>query len=663
MEPSPSRGDAASHSWSPASRIEHLDAQATLLEAAFPFREISLIIEADRRALDPVYGAHRWWARRPPALMRAILLASVIERTTSINEFWDAFNSADAAMSGFRVHDPFLGGGSTLVEAARLGATASGGDIDPLAVEIVRHELRPAPASAVREAGEALLEHLDKSVGQVYPAIEGNVPLHYFWLHEVTCPACASPGLLYRSLILARDTGRRGAVVRDAPLTVFCPIDLTVHELNDANRVELRHCGRRIPLATGTFAAGRYTCAACGTRSSHQALRTGIAPRRLIAVEETRSNAHRRLRPPTAEDRTALSRATELLAIGENLRIPTGSLTSDRHDPRPLSYGVETPRQLFSSRQLLVLGTANAWLRDADLTASIRRALTLAFSNALATNNKLCSYAVDYGRLSALFSVRGFSLPANPVELNPLHGQAGRGTLRHCIERVARSSSAEIRRYGWSIADAKPSAKVLTFDAPKAPARVKCVSALTPPETEIELSVFDPPYYDYIAYSELSEFYRSWLLTSAPKGRPLLPRGDDPAKGFGRDLGDCLQAIVTRLVPGGLLAFTYHSATPDAWHALGWALDHAGLAVTALWPVRSDGHMGHHSHPGNCEWDLVLTCRRRSETRPAEFGGSVAGWAAQVDPLTIGPADLRSMQLAVATVSSRFANIGAKDNG
>jgi hypothetical protein len=38
----------------------------TLLEQALPIRELSRVIDADRRAVDPVYGAHRWWARRPP---------------------------------------------------------------------------------------------------------------------------------------------------------------------------------------------------------------------------------------------------------------------------------------------------------------------------------------------------------------------------------------------------------------------------------------------------------------------------------------------------------------------------------------------------------------------------------------------------------------------
>ena len=110
----------------------------TLLEEALPFRELSLIAEASRRSKDPVYGAHRWWARRPPLVMRGLLLAASLPGDTDAGRYWTLFESSSLALSGLHVHDPFAGGGSTLVEAARLGASVSGTDVDPLAVELVQ---------------------------------------------------------------------------------------------------------------------------------------------------------------------------------------------------------------------------------------------------------------------------------------------------------------------------------------------------------------------------------------------------------------------------------------------------------------------------------------------------------------------------------------------
>jgi adenine-specific DNA methylase len=630
----------------------------TLLEQALPVRELSLVIDADRRAADPVYAAHRWWARRPPALMRALLLAAALPADCSPAAFWAAYAQPEQLLAGLRVHDPFVGGGSTLVEAARLGATASGSDVDPLAVEIVRHELSPAPAEDVRAAGDALLAHLRELDSTLYPDQRGAVPLHYFWLHEVICPSCGASGLLYRDLVLARDRRKAGAVVRDHALTVFCPADLTLHHLKYADRKELWHCGRRFRLDAGTFRAGKYTCPQCGRRSTHRDLQTGVVERRLVAVEETVAGARRRLRAPTNADAAALAAAGLLLGDTVRLALPQGTLRADRQDPRPLSYGMDTAAKLFSDRQLVVLGTAMRWLQDADLGPGVRRAVTLALSNALATNNKLCGYAVDYGRLSALFSVRGYPLPALAVELNPLHPDGGRGTIRHCIERVARSATPTVRRYAWSVDAAATRAVDLQFPSSSVQPSVVCASADQDPGTSPEvadLCVFDPPYFGYIAYSELSEFYRCWVASPEPAGTPLLPRGEDPAERFGLDFAACLRATLRRLAPGRPIAFTYHSADPDAWRAIGVALDDAKLAVTGLWPVRSDGHMGHHSHPGNCEWDLVVVCRRLAETRPAPLKASIDDWVTAADPLTVSATDQASMQLAVATAAPRFA--------
>ena len=73
--------------------------------------------------------------------MRGLLLAASLPEDTDAESYWSLFESSAPALSGLHVHDPFAGGGSTLVEAARLGASVSGTDVDPLAVEIVRHEI------------------------------------------------------------------------------------------------------------------------------------------------------------------------------------------------------------------------------------------------------------------------------------------------------------------------------------------------------------------------------------------------------------------------------------------------------------------------------------------------------------------------------------------
>ena len=48
--------------------------QLTLLETGFPYADVSAVARADRFIPDAVYSSHKWWARRPPSIIRALLL-------------------------------------------------------------------------------------------------------------------------------------------------------------------------------------------------------------------------------------------------------------------------------------------------------------------------------------------------------------------------------------------------------------------------------------------------------------------------------------------------------------------------------------------------------------------------------------------------------------
>jgi putative DNA methylase len=577
----------------------------------------------------------------------------------SIEDFWRVYGTEAATLDGLAVRDPFMGGGSTLVEAQRLGALGFGTDVDPLAVEIVRAETAPGDADALRAAGKQLLDHLKAEFVDLYPAHDDRTPLHYFMLPEVTCPECAEPSLLYRDLVLARDAGKRGAVVRDQKLVAFWPEDLSLHVLDKPDRQRLSRDGRRRDLYSGTFSGQLFQCPFCGTRSSHRDLQTGTAPLRLVAVEDTVDTGRRDFRAPSPDDAAAQAEAlVRLHQEGNGSGVSGVQLETARRDERPLSYGIRTIADLHTPRQALVLGAAFAWVESLDDPVSAPL-LRMALSNAVATNNRLCSYARDYGRLSGLFSVRGYSIPALTVELNPLHPTAGRGTLAACIQRVARALETGPRRTVWDSGTGRCIA-VEFADSVTAEVHVSCQAAgdeVPPDFQDADLCFFDPPYFDYIAYDELSEIYRGWLGLATLGGTPLLPEsGERAAESFGLQLGSSLRSVLEGLRPGRPIAFTYHSAEQEAWEAIGIALDDAKLRVTAMWPIRSDAHMGHHGHPGNCEWDVLVVVRRIEETQPAILAIDLASWRDSVRPLMIGDADGRNLEHALDVGRRRFGS-------
>ena len=562
-------------------------------------------------------------------------------------------------LTGLSVYDPFMGGGTTLIEAARLGADVGGTDVDPTSAAIVAHALEPVPAADVLAAGDELLTYLRTNFGVLYPDETGD-PLHYFWLHIVTCPQCDQSGPLFRSLVLVRDSGKPGAVVRDDPLTVFDPEEFSIHHLREHDQSSFMGAARRWRVDRSTFKSSRYVCPNCGKRSTHRELLTGAAPRQLIAVERTRAGERRRLEAASTADFSALEAAESMLASPPvPLALPTAEFTKQRSDPRPRSFGIYRVSELFSTRQLLVLGAAHAWLdQRVDIAPGVNRAVRLALSNALTTNNRLCSYATDYGRLSALFSVRGYSLPALPVELNPLHESGGRGTIRQCLNRVARSATSSVRRSVWNTTTSDAEARVLKLPPEPGAIDLRCSSAAdTQPTATIDLLVFDPPYYDYIVYDELAELFRAWNGRSHEGGQTLQSATDGDGTKFGITLADCLRPAIAARNDGLPIAFTYHSSNPAAWSAIGLALDEAKLRITAVWPVRSDGHMGHHSHPGNCEWDIVVVCRPVSETTPAPFAAIGSDWDRLFGDLEVGHADRANFQLAHDMAARRYGSV------
>jgi adenine-specific DNA methylase len=622
----------------------------TLLEDGFPFAQVSSLAQRDRYCNDYTYAVHKWWARRPPAVIRALLLAAALPAKTSAEDFWRAFSNSDDALHGLSVGDPFMGGATTLVEASRLGADVTGIDVDPLAVRVARVELSRLDREAFEAQAAELLEDLREAHGNLFPGGEEAEPLHYFRLRETVCRECSELSLIYRNLWLARDRGLPGAVVREEGGVAFCPICDSVHHI-DAERKLLECCGRRHPLGDGTFSRAGFRCPHCDTLAANEEIRVGQLPSRLIAVEETQEKGYRTLRAPTDADYEAIAEARRLAECLPDL---SNESIAEMDSGRPASYGFESVDDLFHPRQRVVLSTAFEWIRERDCKQSIRDALLLAVSNALGANNALCGYATDYGRLSALFSaVRAYSMPVLSVELNPLHASAGRGTLTATLRRVASSATPRVRRHTFDPQSGEAIAHRFTAQG-SGRRTVRCQSADRPLPLErgrFDLVLTDPPYFDFIPYSDLSLLYRAWLApeteAEALGGAPIYPVGEDPAAEFASRLAGVFTNVRSALKPGSPMIFTFHTPHQDAWDAVEKALRKARFGVHAVFPVWADGRGGSHGHAGNCEWDLVFVCRPRDTAGPV-LDADLDTWLAELAGEEIEQSDRRNMELGIA---------------
>jgi len=329
---------------------------------------------------------------------------------------------------------------------------------------------------------------------------------------------------------------------------------------------------------------------------------------------------------PTAAEKRAYAKASR--ALKREMLVDPDFLPSHqiqarkRSDTRLTDYGYRTWSQLFNDRQLLHLGLlARAIKKQPE---SVRGALGLAFSNHLTTNCMLTAYAAGWRRLTPLFSIRAFRHVPRPVEVNPWSEGTGRGTFPNAIRQITRASAFA--------------------RAPKEPARrggfrdVQAITPAAPPrivsgnardltfvaDGSVDMVLTDPPYFDNVAYSELSEFFQPWLehmglVPKAAARRALVAgalrakRGSETSlEKFADDLGEAFSEVRRVLKPNGLLAFTFRHSTAEAWLAMANALAKGGLCPVQVLPIPGEAGSGLHQHGGTSLWDAVLVFRKMS---------------------------------------------------
>ena len=132
----------------------------TCLEVDFPIIPINQIagLEASSGALKkPIYGMSKWWARRQPSVFRSMLLAAAMkapeDESKAAKAVWDVYyanHQKRGTLRHLKVAEPFMGGGTTIVEGSRLGMQMFGCDLNPVAWFVVKNEMANVDIAEVK---------------------------------------------------------------------------------------------------------------------------------------------------------------------------------------------------------------------------------------------------------------------------------------------------------------------------------------------------------------------------------------------------------------------------------------------------------------------------------------------------------------------------------
>ena len=274
---------------------------------------------------------HLWWARRPLASCRAVLLALLLpdpcdphcpqdfkraawkalprlgvagsDETDAelrrrllkfIADFADWKLSANAscvetgralvrAAHGDEpplVVDPFAGGGSIPLEALRLGCEAFASDLNPVACLILKVMLEDIPrhgpelADELREAGAAIKRRAERELADLYPKDpDGATPIAYLWARTVRCeaPNCGAEIPLLRSFWLCRKPKRKRALRPSVERAEGVPPRVTLAVFEPTSESE---------VPGGTVTRARATCLCCRAVLPPDRVRTQLAAER-----------------------------------------------------------------------------------------------------------------------------------------------------------------------------------------------------------------------------------------------------------------------------------------------------------------------------------------------------------------------------------------------
>ena len=622
----------------------------------------------------PIIAVHKWFARRPGTLFRALILSEFGELSVK-----DSFFQANSFPTK-RIADPFMGGGTPLIEANRVGCDVQGFDINPMASWIVREEIEHLDVASYQCEAATLLKNLRGELDNLYRTDcplygDKGVPVKYFiWVKEIDCEACGEAVLLFPGFLLSQD-------VRHPLNVLICGGCGTLNEVADTSHAgPCKTCNATL-LIDGPAKRGICSCPQCGHANAYPCPHKGPPRHRLVAIEyynPARRQHHRGrfFKKPDAKDLERYRLAEQRWGSLSPRFVPDQKILPGDETDRLHRWGYEHYSDLFNPRQLLGLElSARLIVKVKD--QRIRYALSTNLSDLLRYQNMLCRYDSMALKSLDIFSVHGFPVGLIQCESNLLgivngnQSNVGSGGWSNIVDKYAKAKRYchepfEVRKEGRATKQVPIKGEWIGERLNGAAIRkvsIRCASSTTLNLTEASLdAVFtDPPYFGNVQYAELMDFCYVWLRRLVGPENEGFDRESTRAKDEltvnetqGRDLEHFTQGLsavyrsmARALKPGAPLVFTYHHNKLEAYQAIGVAILDAGLTCSASIPCPAEMGGSIHIHgTGSSIIDTVFVCRSTGATARNTLFDTPTGLVALVSR------DLKQLRLAGVSPTS-----------
>ena len=614
----------------------------------FPIERLNEIALKEANAKKPIYQIHKWWARRLGSVFRMIILATFLPQDISEDELWRKFYQK-TDLGGKIILDPFMGGGTTVVEALKLGCKVIGIDINPVAWFITKKEVEPLDLEKFEAEFKKLEERVANRIKKYYKTIcpkcgeEADV-MYVFWVKKLRCLKCGKDVPLYDSFTIAS--------LNNKLHLAFCP---SCNELIKTEKLREKvtcpNCGTEFVPSDGYAKRGQYLCPHCGGKGDilRAVQREGKVPdATMYAIEYYCPHCNERgyKRPDEYDYKLFLSAKEEFERLRDKLLFPRQKIPLGKETKRLLNYNYKYFYEMFNERQLLSLSILLEEILKIE-DENVREFMILTFSDAVNANNMFSKYNRRARKLEPLFGHHTYWIPNIPVENNVWGTKYGRGTFVSCVDKTLHAKKYMLHPYETKVKSSKAEKVIVgnnvkarlgeDFDDllnDKADVILKAQTSEDLsfiPDKSVDAVITDPPYYDNVMYSELADFFYIWQKLAledkyeyfrgeySPRSREIL-RNSAQNKGdefFIKGLTNVFKECNRVLKDDGLLVFTFHHEKTEAWastlraileaHEEGWPR----FVISAIYPVRAEGRTGVHRE--GIRYDVIIVCRKTFE--------------------------------------------------
>ena len=613
-----------------------MDNKKRIIEVAFPVEAVS---GSNARQIT---GLHTWWARRPLGPSRATAYAALVDNSkrtdqnntshppkhdfiaelakweNALNPFWikEARENILESHGGKppKVLDPFGGGGSIPLEAQRLGCETYTCDLNPVAVLIQKCTLeypqryKDRLYDDVKKWGDRIVSQLRKELGKFYPnRTDGSKVFAYIWARTLPCQNlnCNAIIPLIQKFWLAKNSNNKVALFpyEEGDGKIAFSIVGTAHEPIPED-FDPDH---------GTINNGIVTCPLCNStipsKEKRLLFQGGMAGEQILSVVSQHQHiTGKQYHLATDEDIEIFNHAQKQLSEKREFLKEKWGLEPVPDEPVPKvkgpgaeraitihNYNLNVYGALFNLRQQLCLITLTEKIRnthsemlaqgyEADYAQAVSTYLGLWLNRVTEVSSNICRWRSDNESVVEVFGMQTLSMIWNYGESNLLHKAEDR--LKTVLKPLEHLSQMQAE-----------------------PVVVKHASATNLPyqNNVFNAVLTDPPYYDNIPYSYLSDFFYVWFKRSIGNLYPeflaklMTPKDDEIVMYGHRDggveagkrffeqrLSKAFSEIHRVLKSNGIAVIVYAHKSTEGWETLINALLDSGLVITAAWPIDTE---------------------------------------------------------------------------